>query len=304
MATAVYEDSEHPLVFIIDELDRCRPTFAIELLERVKHIFDVPNLVFVFGVNRDELCSALQSVYGEIDAAVYLRRFFDMGFTLMEIDSEVFCRNLIERFDLAGYFSLLDDVGQTNIHSEDFRLLSDYVPKLWSHLGLSLRDMIYCVQTISLVGKNIALKSHMCPWLLAILIPLKIKNSALYRQFMEGNCRASEVMNYVDNLIPIGDLDGSETTTLNIIEAHLYRSEIEAYSSSESPTAIGQLSLVLRGSELTNPEFLSERTQTSDFDRFAELKKYSNPDPRFRFTGKMVEFVGQLIDLNQRLVRR
>ena len=51
----VHEETGKPLVFIIDELDRCRPTFAIELLERVKHIFDVPNIVFVFGINRVEL---------------------------------------------------------------------------------------------------------------------------------------------------------------------------------------------------------------------------------------------------------
>ena len=54
------EIDEQPLIFIIDELDRCRPTFAIELLERVKHIFDVPNMVFVLGINRDELCKSLR----------------------------------------------------------------------------------------------------------------------------------------------------------------------------------------------------------------------------------------------------
>lgn len=62
LSTKVAKDTGHPLVFIVDELDRCRPTFAIELLERVKHIFDVPNLVFVFGLNRDELCKSLTSV--------------------------------------------------------------------------------------------------------------------------------------------------------------------------------------------------------------------------------------------------
>ena len=82
LACQVKQESDQPLVFIIDELDRCRPTFAIELLERVKHIFDVPNAVFVFGINRRELSKSLKSVYGEIDTGIYLRRFFDMEFTL------------------------------------------------------------------------------------------------------------------------------------------------------------------------------------------------------------------------------
>ena len=76
MSEAVFEETGHPLVFVIDELDRCRPTFAIELLERVKHIFDVPHIVFVFGLNRDELSKSLSSVYGDINTDVYLRRFF------------------------------------------------------------------------------------------------------------------------------------------------------------------------------------------------------------------------------------
>ena len=304
MSAAVLEETGHPLVFIIDELDRCRPTFAIELLERVKHIFDVPNLVFVFGINRSELCSALQSVYGEIDAAVYLRRFFDMEFTLPEIDSKVFCRNLMDRFDLAGYFSLLDDAGQTRIHSEDFRLLSDDLPSLWRHLGLSLRDMVYCVQVISLVGRSVTLKSHMCPNLLLILIPLKIKNFSLYRKFMRGECRASEVMNYIDTLVPTGDLDSIELTTLNIIEASLYQSETKPSRSNESPTAVDQLVLRLNGSDLTHPEFLSDRTQNSDCERIGELRDYCSPNLRFGFSGRLADYVGQLIDLNQTLVRR
>ena len=91
LAAEVRETTGQPLVFIIDELDRCRPTFAIELLERVKHIFDVPNIVFVFGINRAELVKSLESVYGEIDASVYLRRFFDMEFILPDADSADFC---------------------------------------------------------------------------------------------------------------------------------------------------------------------------------------------------------------------
>ena len=96
----VRDDTGQPLVFIIDELDRCRPTFAIELLERVKHIFDVPNIVFVFGINRDELVKSLESVYGDIDAGTYLRRFFDMEFVLPAPDAAQFSRYLLKRYGL------------------------------------------------------------------------------------------------------------------------------------------------------------------------------------------------------------
>ena len=126
------------MIFIIDELDRCRPTFAIELLERVKHIFDVPNMVFVFGINRDELCSSLKS-NGAIDTDVYLRRFFDMEFTLPEVDSEVFGRHLVQRFGLGEFFGELSKNASNSVHSEEFGVLAYYFPALWGRLGLSLR---------------------------------------------------------------------------------------------------------------------------------------------------------------------
>ena len=97
LAEAVVEATSSPLIFIIDELDRCRPTFAIELLERVKHVFDVPNLVFIFGINRTELCESLRSIYGGIDANVYIRRFFDLEFTLPEADAGKFAPSLDEQ---------------------------------------------------------------------------------------------------------------------------------------------------------------------------------------------------------------
>ncbi len=53
-----------PVVIFIDELDRCRPAFAVRLIERIKHFFDVPNLVFVLLMNRKKLETAIRGVYG------------------------------------------------------------------------------------------------------------------------------------------------------------------------------------------------------------------------------------------------
>ena len=64
------------VVVVIDELDRCRPTFATELMERVKHVLNVRGLVFVFGVNMVALRETVKAVYGNIDAHQYLLRMF------------------------------------------------------------------------------------------------------------------------------------------------------------------------------------------------------------------------------------
>ena len=67
------------LVVIVDELDRCRPDYAIDMLNVVRHLFDVPGVVIVLGVNRDELKHRVQEMFGEgCDADAYLRRFVDL----------------------------------------------------------------------------------------------------------------------------------------------------------------------------------------------------------------------------------
>ena len=75
------------LVIFVDELDRCRPTFAIEVLEKVKHIFDVEFIFFIFAVNKNELKKSINTIYGEIDSERYLQKFFDRTISLVNTDN-------------------------------------------------------------------------------------------------------------------------------------------------------------------------------------------------------------------------
>ena len=310
MSAAVLEETGHPLIFIIDELDRCRPTFAIELLERVKHIFDVPNLVFVFGINRNELCSALKSVYGEIDATVYLRRFFDMEFMLPETDSVDFCKNLLNRFGLAGFFAGLGKSANTNLHVEEFKDLALWVPAFWRDFGMSLRDIDYCVRMIALVCRNLQPKQYMYPWLLSVFIPLKLMNPKLYRQFIQGNCHASTVLNHVNERVSFEDSSSSAVHPmgiehiLDLIEIQLYRAESQRDNDSESPIALTQLRLLARDAELTHPMLLCERTKRSNRERIEKLIRLSSSEAMPGYRGNMVDHLAGMIDLHQSLVRR
>lgn len=89
---------EAPVVFFIDELDRCSPKFAVLVLERIKHLFDIPNIVFVLSVNKKQLGYAVQGYYGSanIDADNYLRRFIDIEYTLPQSNINVFCQYLYD----------------------------------------------------------------------------------------------------------------------------------------------------------------------------------------------------------------
>lgn len=72
------KDLPKPLVFVIDELDRCKPEFAIRLIERIKHFFDVPNIVFVLSVNKKQLEQSINSSYGFSENTNYLEKFVDI----------------------------------------------------------------------------------------------------------------------------------------------------------------------------------------------------------------------------------
>lgn len=72
-----------PVFIFIDELDRCRPTYAIELLERVKHFFAIEGCRFVIATDTDQLAHSICAVYGTGFASKrYLKRFFDSTFKL------------------------------------------------------------------------------------------------------------------------------------------------------------------------------------------------------------------------------
>ena len=75
LAAKVREEQKFPLTIIVDELDRCRPDFALGLLERIKHLFDVKGVAFVLLVNRSKIESYIQTVYGNADAEAYLLKF-------------------------------------------------------------------------------------------------------------------------------------------------------------------------------------------------------------------------------------
>lgn len=70
------------LVFLVDELDRCRPDFALGVLERIKHVFGVPGVCFVLVTNIADLQQSVRRAYGEVRARTYLERFFDLRFRL------------------------------------------------------------------------------------------------------------------------------------------------------------------------------------------------------------------------------
>ncbi|GDY24520.1 MULTISPECIES: KAP family P-loop NTPase fold protein [unclassified Agarivorans] len=98
-----------PVVVLVDELDRCRPTYAIEMLEVIKHFFSTKNFVFVVATDTKQLCHSIKAVYGnEFESQQYLKRFFDRKASLPEPDLEHYLSSTDFKYpniDLFPYFS-------------------------------------------------------------------------------------------------------------------------------------------------------------------------------------------------------
>jgi hypothetical protein len=74
------------IIIMIDEIDRCRPSFAVNLLEVFKHLFDMENSIngihYIISYDHNQLTKIINHEYGDIDADNYLRRFFHMRYRL------------------------------------------------------------------------------------------------------------------------------------------------------------------------------------------------------------------------------
>lgn len=122
-----------PLFIFIDELDRCRPTYAIEVLETVKHLFDVDGVYFVIATDLGELAHSIKAVYGEgFDGAKYLKRFFDMEYLLAEPSKKMFVANLMAHRGLGSIlkkvttpFDRMPNIDQTHNAIATFAAVCD-----------------------------------------------------------------------------------------------------------------------------------------------------------------------------------
>ncbi|ENY71983.1 KAP family P-loop domain-containing protein [Aeromonas diversa CDC 2478-85] len=125
---------DYPAFILIDELDRCRPSYAVEMLETIKHIFDISGVVFVLATDTEQLQHAIKVIYGEgFDAESYLGRFFHRRFTLGSISRREFIQQAIS--DKALHYENI------NVWPEvvDSQVLINILSAICDHFSLNLR---------------------------------------------------------------------------------------------------------------------------------------------------------------------
>jgi hypothetical protein len=83
LALTLRQKTGLPLVVIVDELDRCKPHYAITFIELIRHVFANRNIVFILSVNKKQLLSSVNHYYGLQDESNdYFNKFFSLELTL------------------------------------------------------------------------------------------------------------------------------------------------------------------------------------------------------------------------------
>ncbi len=299
----VQKNSSGPLVFIIDELDRCRPTFAIELLERVKHLFGITNMVFVLGIDRGQLGSSVKSVYGDIDVDGYFRRFFDMEFSLGRPDKESFCKFLLKEHGLESHAAKLDSQAQGAQNHKAYTHVESILSFLTKEMDLSLRDIESLVRSYVFTSRNMNDSQKTWPELLSILLVLRSSNKTLYEDIIQSKAEAKRVLDYIEGHYksPHSESSMDEYHKKNLIAASIYHSI--AKSGRERKNALAALDDFFQNGLKYDPSpFLSMRTIILETDAQRNLQSIhsaiANESIRFSSAlGRSIERLCMLIEL-------
>lgn len=166
-------------IIIIDELDRCRPDYAISYLEVIKHIFDISGIVFVLAIDKGQIAASARTMFGvDLNTNEYLRKFILRSFELPKPDIHmlrIFARSQAKRF------MTLPEIRTTSF---EYSHLEDRACELCSSLQLSLRQTEELFRMMGHVfsTQRKGVKPYFS-WSLAVVLlcALKVKDNDVYR---------------------------------------------------------------------------------------------------------------------------
>ena len=174
---------KRPVVFIIDELDRCRPDYAVEFLEKIKHFFSVEGIVFVLALDKKQLGNSIKGFYGSdlIDSEEYLRRFIDIEYRLPEPEIRNYCSYLYDYFGFDEFFKSSERLGIAQLRNDSSNFI-EFASALAikSHLTLRQVEKLFAHSRLSL--NSFSVKNDVAPRLFFSLIYLRNHKPDIYKK--------------------------------------------------------------------------------------------------------------------------
>ena len=193
--TEILVERGNRLIIFVDELDRCKPSYAVQLLERVKHYLCDDRISFVFAVNLEELQHTIKHFYGEtFDACRYLDRFFNMRISLPPADKSRFYQSIgLE----SGY--VLEDVCKRIIETYNMELRE--VSRFYYQIKLAVYNPTHDKGKWNFIFPDEKGKQLILLYIVPILVGLKIVDITLCNEFVDGKNAQPLIDIYLDSEI-------------------------------------------------------------------------------------------------------
>lgn len=169
------------LVIFVDELDRCKPSYAVQVLEIIKHYFCDERITFVFAVNIEELQHTIKNQYGnEFNACRYLDRFFDIRISLLPAV-------------INGLYDKLGLVSNDTVEDVYKRVIAVYhlelreITRYYRLVRTATHSVIHEIKKVNFGFADGQGKQLILLYIVPLLIGLKIVDISLYHEFISGN---------------------------------------------------------------------------------------------------------------------
>lgn len=289
-------NSGEPIVFIIDELDRCRPSYAVELLEQVKHLFSVSGIVFVLAIDKEQLGHIIRGMYGsdKFNASEYLRRFIDLEYAIPAVETDVYVKHLYYHFDLDSFFSSGQrrNIGELEGDKENVMNFAAY---LFGENNISLRLQEKIFAQLSIILKAFGTTSYVHPHVLVGLCLIKNKLPEFYSQIKSKSLTTQAVLDKLNESIKSSP-DQIKNRHFIYFEAglaYLYQTYISGHSNSglivPKSSSGGHIITVNSGYDISP----SRGDFISFLQRYSEKHRYSEVN-----IGKLMEKIDLLSHIN------
>ncbi len=268
-AAAVFESSDtKPLIVIIDELDRCRPTYAVQLLETAKHLFSVDHVVFVLGINRSQLVHSICSLYGQgFDANTYLLRFIDAYIRLPTPNRGALVKRGLSIAGLSEAVSMSKDRSARMEAS----MARDALAGILRMSSIDVRTVLQALHRLGLVVRSTPGGYPALLFSSALATVVLVHHEEICHKLSEGRATDEEVVDAVRSHCSVHDWDNSNETPF--FEATIIRLILDQ-SSDANPHSRTPLFAAYEETLRENPEPDDGRPQSIEIRRLRKIQRF------------------------------
>lgn len=190
--------STTPVILLIDELDRCRPDFAVMMLETIKHVFDVENVQIILITNAEQLKATIKHSYGsETNSHDYLYKFFKYQINLPTTTKDIEGKSVENNL---AYFKTT--VQASRVISQEFKD-NEFIYEIPTFLDLSklslrnIEQIVRCIETLIIFEDNSKSRNAEVEQLLIVFLSFAyIANKKLFEQIRDNSIQASDILSF------------------------------------------------------------------------------------------------------------